>query len=158
MDIAAEILERLGADWLPAIYRDTVRPQRTRAYDLDVPPKENAADILHTLLGIELKVGRNRFACPDLATARYLRVFARLGCRRVAVPYDITRISAIADILETSWHRTLLYIADATKHDSPQARGRKRSGILRIMRDQITDIGAGDAMPAFKQSTSQRNS
>jgi hypothetical protein len=152
MDIAAEILERLGADWLPAIYRDTVRPQRTRAYDLDVPPKENAADILHTLLGIELKVGRNRFACPDLATARYLRVFARV------VPYDITRISAIADILETSWHRTLLYIADATKHDSPQARGRKRSGILRIMRDQITDIGAGGAMPAFKQSTSQRNS
>jgi hypothetical protein len=28
---------------------------------------------------------------PDLATARYLAIFARVGCQAVAVPYDITK-------------------------------------------------------------------
>ena len=156
MDITSEIRTMLGDDWLPAIYAGKVRPQRTRAYLLDVPQKENAADIQHTLLGIELKIGKKRFACPDLATARYLRVFARFGCTNVAVPYDITRISAIADELETSWQKTLLNLLEATRDDSPQTRSRKRRSVVKELRGQIEAIGAGDAMPQFKQSTSQR--
>ena len=53
------------------------------------------------MLGIELKVANRRLLCPDLATARYLSVFARLGCDVIAVPYDITQISRIADELES---------------------------------------------------------
>ncbi len=64
--------------------------------------------IQHTLLGVELKLGRKRLLCPDLATARYLSVFARIGCQDVAVPYDITKISHLADELESSWYRMLL--------------------------------------------------
>jgi hypothetical protein len=65
---------------------------------------------MHTLFGIELLVGKRRLICPDLATARYLSVFARLGCQQVAVPYDITRISRIADQLESAWHQMMLLV------------------------------------------------
>lgn len=156
MDITGEIRTTMGDDWLPAIYAGKVRTQRTRSYVLDVPAKENAAEILHTLLGIELKIGKKRFACPDLATARYLRVFARFGCTNVAVPYDITRISAIADDLETAWQKTVLNVVVATKDDSPTARSRKLRGVLKDLREEIETIGAGDTMPEFKQTTSQR--
>src|SRR3712207_6239102 len=112
MDIAAEIAATLSEEWLPHLYETKIRSQRTRAINLDVPERENAAHIQHTLLGIELKVGKHRFACPDLATARYMRVFARLGCPAFAIPYDITKISGAADELETAWQRTLLVLAN----------------------------------------------
>jgi hypothetical protein len=47
--------------------------------------------------------------------SRYLSVFARIGCRKVAVPYDISILPAIADELETCWHRMLLIIEKDTK-------------------------------------------
>jgi hypothetical protein len=156
MDITSEIRTRLGDEWLPAVYRTKVRSQRTRSYALDVPQKENTAEILHTLLGIELKVGKKRLACPDLATARYLRVFARFGCRDVAVPYDITRISGIADELETSWQKTLLNVLEVTQDDSSPTASRKRRIVMKDLRDEMEAIGAGETMPAFKQSTTQR--
>src|SRR5205823_4032621 len=95
-------------DWLPTLYMERVRSQRTRSVHLDISARENKAEILYTLLGIELKVGRRRFSCPDLATARYMRVFARIGCRDFAIPYDISQISGIADELDTSWQRSLV--------------------------------------------------
>jgi hypothetical protein len=158
MDIAAEIREQSGNDWIPAIYREKVRTQRTRSFAMDVPERENAAEILHTLLGIELKVGKKRFTCPDLATARYLRVFARIGCRNIAIPYDITKISVLADELEVSWQKLLLVLEETTRPKSPQAKGRTRSALIREMRAEIAETGAGDAMPEFKNSTRQRNS
>ena len=112
---------------------------------------------MHTLLGIELKVGRRRFACPDLATARYMLVFARLGCRDFAIPYDITRISLLADALETAWHRTTLILETATKELSDQQRARERTRLLRSIRTEIAEIGPGGQMPEFKQSTKQRH-
>ena len=107
MDSAGEIKETLGETWLVNIYRDQIRPLRTRAYRLDIPERENAVEIQHTLLGVELKAANVRLACPDLSTARYLQVFARLGCQEIAVPYDITKISTFADDLESSWQRIL---------------------------------------------------
>lgn len=156
MNIVDEIRSALANEWIPDIYKHKVRPQRTRSYTLDVPERENRAEILYTLLGIELKVGKTRFACPDLATARYLRVFARIGCREFAVPYDITKISTIADDLETSWHKMLIIIDDSSRKMSPQALGRTRSSVLRSIREEVAEIGAGEAMPAFKQTTKQK--
>src|SRR6476620_7080141 len=75
-DIAAEVTQQLGSLSITAIYRDKIRPLRTRQYDLRAPARTVPIEILHTLLGIELKIGNRRLLCPDLATARYLAVFA----------------------------------------------------------------------------------
>lgn len=158
MVTAAEIRGKLDEEWIPAIYRDRVRTQRTRAYHLNITPMEHRAEIHHTLLGIELKIGNKRFSCPDLSTARYLQVFARIGCQDVAVPYDITKISTLADELEISWHKTVLLIEDSTRDKIATAKGRLRSGVIKEIRQEIAEIGAGSLMPEFKQSTKQRTS
>ena len=158
METANEIREKLGDEWIPHLYREKVRSQRTRAYHLDIPENENRAAILHTLLGIELKIGNKRFACPDLSTARYLQVFARIGCQNVAIPYDITKISTLADELEISWHKTLLYLDEATNDKIASAKGRLRSGLIKELRREINEIGAGSLMPEFRQTTKQRTS
>lgn len=156
MDIAAEIKEKLNAEWLPEIYRSKVRTQRTRAHRLEVAKRENRAIIQHTLLGVELKVGNQRFSCPDLSTARYLQIFARFGCQAVAVPYDITKISTLADELESAWQKSLLLLDEQTKEKSAAVKGRMRSALIKEMREEIDEIGAGSLMPEFKQSTKQR--
>ena len=148
-DAVREVKAELEESWLPTIYVQKVRAQRTRAYKLDVAPRENRAEIQYTLLGIELKVGRKRFACPDLATARYLRVFARIGCREFAIPYDITQISPVADELETSWQRTLLLLDQMDQNSV-------RTKLVKTIRDEIAAIGPGDAMPLFDRETRQR--
>jgi hypothetical protein len=147
--VVDDVKAALGEEWIPTIYELRVRSDRTRSYDLQVPKKENIAEIQYTLLGIELKVGRRRFACPDLATARYLRVFSRLGCRSFAVPYDITRISPIADQLETAWQRMLLTLDSNGMADA-------RSRVVKAIRDEIMNIGPGEPMPLFDRETRQR--
>jgi hypothetical protein len=141
------IKAELGDDWVPRIYQDRVRSDRTRAYTLEIAVRENLATIQYTLLGIELKVGRRRFSCPELATARYLRVFARIGARKFAIPYDISQISAIADELETGWHRSLLML---------EKKNGSRTALIRAMRDEITAIGPGEPMPLFDRETRQK--
>ncbi len=158
MEIAAEIRDNLGEEWIPNIYQNKVRTQRTRAYRLEITERENRAIIQHTLLGVELKVGNKRFSCPDLSTARYLQIFARLGCSNVAVPYDITKISTLADELESSWHKTLLLFEKMIVDKTSPVRGRMRSGLIKEIRQEIDEIGAGSLMPEFKQSTKQRTS
>ncbi len=156
MSLVNEIKENLNTEWIPRIYEDKIRSQRTRSHKLDIPRKENKAIIQHTLLGVELKVGNKRFSCPDLSTARYLQVFAWLGCQEIAVPYDITKISSLADELESSWHKMLLLVDRETSNKSPAVRGRLRAGLIREARHQIDEIGAGELMPEFKKSTKQR--
>ena len=157
MDIIGDIREKLGAEWLPEIYRAKVRTQRTRALQLDVPKKENLAIIQHTLLGIELKVGNQRLTCPDLSTARYLQVFARLGCQNVAVPYDITKISTLADELESSWQKILLLLESSATDKTAAVKGRMQANSIKEIRLEIEEIGAGSLMPEFRQSTKQRS-
>lgn len=148
--------ENLRDAWIPAIYREKVRTRRTRSYEMDIPERENSPEILFTLLGIELKVGKRRFACPDLATARYLQTFARLGCRGVAIPYDITKISVLADEIEVAWHKLMLRNEEANTGKSPQTIGRSRSALIKQIRAEIAEIGAGEKMPEFRKSTKQR--
>ena len=141
------IKETLADDWLPTLYVTKVRSQRTRSVHLDITARENKVEILYTLLGIELKVGRRRFSCPDLAAARYLRVFARIGCQDFAIPYDITQISGIADELETSWQRSLVLV---------EGKLQSRTGLVKMLRQEINAYGPGDAMPLFDRETTQR--
>ena len=150
------IEKRLGDLWLPRIYRDRILKMRTRAYSYPPLAKNAQPEIQHTLLGVELKVGRHRMLCPDLATARYLAVLARLGSAAVAIPYDITRVSAIADELESSWHLMLLLADDFTKDRSESFRTRVRRRLIGKVSDEIAKAGAGRPIPEFKQSTRQK--
>ena len=158
MEIAADIRNQLKENWIPQIYRDRIRTLRTRSFRLDVPLRENFVEIQHTLLGVELKVGNKRLSCPDLSTARYLQVFARLGCDEIAVPYDITKISTLADELESSWQRTLLLLEEFARDKMASVKGRLRAGLIKELRNELAEIGAGDKMLEFKQTTKQRGS
>ena len=129
---------------------------RTRSIAIEVPERENTVFLEHTLLGIELKVGRRRFSAPDLSTARYMRVFARVGCRSFACPYDITLIPLIADVMETAWQRTLLTLHDRLDDRTAASRAQMRSKVIRAIRLEINEIGPGDVMPAFDRPTRQR--
>ena|ERR1700687_3661846 len=156
-DRAEEIKTLLADCWLPRIYRDRVLKTRTRAYHFEAPLRSSHVEIQHTLLGVELKVGRRRYLCPDLATARYLSVFARAGCKDVALPYDITQVSCIADELESAWQRMLLLVdCNADKMITSASRARTRGRLIAKLRAEIGEAGAGTEVPEFKQSTRQR--
>jgi hypothetical protein len=154
-EIMQQVQDQLGTSWLPRIYRDQILSIRTRSYELPVLPKNLAPVIQHTLLGIELKAGRKRMLCPDLATARYLAVFVRAGCKAIAIPYDITRISHLADELESSWHRMLLLAENLANSREPAFRTRVRRQLIDKVRLEVTAAGAGTRIPEFKQSTRQ---
>jgi hypothetical protein len=158
-ELLVEIENSMGESWLPSIYVNRILKLRTRSYAFPAGAKRtgkfSAPEIQHTLLGIELKVGRQRMLCPDLATARYLAIFAGAGCAAVAIPYDITRISHLADELESSWHRMLLLIDSVANGRSEAFATRVRSRLIGKVRDAINQAGAGARIPEFKQSTKQ---
>ena len=153
---AAQIRERLGDAWLSRIYSERILKLRTRSYHFELVGVPKRIVIQHTLLGVELKVGRKRLLCPDLATARYLSVFARLGCPDVAVPYDITRISQLADELESSWYRMLLLVDQEARAKSANFRSRVRGSLVAQLRAEINEAGAGPKVPEFKQIKNTR--
>jgi hypothetical protein len=157
-DSVQKIQEQLGETWLPRVYLERILKLRTRSYHFDNPKPTARVLIQHTLLGVELKIGRKRLLCPDLATARYLSVYARLGCEDVAVPYDITKISQLADELESSWYRMLLLVEQEAKAESASFRGRLRGLLLAKIRTEIKEAGPGTRVPEFTQSTKQRQS
>ena len=148
---AEQIREKLGETWLPRIYRERIRRLRTRSYHFEAANPKARIVIQHTLLGVEVKIGRRRLLCPDLATARYLSVFARVGCSDVAVPYDITKISHLADELESSWYRMLLLVEQEAAKETPRFRNRLRGLLIAQVREEIAAAGAGTLMPEFKK-------
>jgi hypothetical protein len=156
-DFAVRVRADLKSAWLPQIYRERIRKTRTRAYALKQIKPKARIEIQHTLLGVELKLGSRRLMCPDLATARYLSVFARAGCEHVAVPYDITKISQLADELESSWHRMLLLVDHVAAQKSEAFRRRITRLLLAAIREEVSEAGAGTSIPEFKQSTRQRS-
>ena len=157
---AQQIRDELGEAWLPRIYRERILKLRTRSYHFETANTPKRIIIQHTLLGVEVKVGRKRLLCPDLATARYLSVFARLGSKDIAVPYDITKISQLADELESSWYRMLL-LADQEaqrecKNNSASFKTRVRGSLIANIRAEIAEAGAGTKIPEFKVTTRNR--
>ena len=156
-EYASQVKAELTDTWLPQIYRQRIRTKRTRAYHFEGLTNKTRVEIQHTLLGVELKAGRRRLLCPDLATARYLSVFARAGCENVAVPYDITNISQLADELESSWHRMFLLVDHYAADKSETFRTRIGRVLVRRIRVEISELGAGTSVPEFKQTTKQRS-
>ena len=156
-EYAEKIRAELGEHWLSNIYRDHILRLRTRSYDLGQIRPGTRVEVQHTLLGVELKIGRRRLLCPDLATARYLSVFARAACKDVAIPYDITRISQLADQLESSWYRMVLLVDFHAANESQRLRNRIRGLLIASVSAEVFEAGAGTAVPEFKLSTKQRS-
>lgn len=155
-ELAEQVKAELKGAWLPSVYCNRVLQMRTRSYHFGPLPKRPVCLIQHTLLGVELKIGRRRLLCPDLATARYLSIFARAGCADVAVPYDITKTSQLADELESAWHRMLLLADRNATLESDRFRTRLHGLLIAKLRAEVAAAGAGPGVPEFKQSTSQR--
>lgn len=155
-ECAAQVKAELNDAWLPNIYRQRIRSKRTRSYRFAGLTNKSRVEIQHTLLGVELKTGRRRLLCPDLATARYLSIFARAGCEHVAVPYDITRTSQLADELESSWHRMFLLVNHHAAGESDAFRTRISRLLVAKIRAEISELGAGAPAPEFHQATKQR--
>jgi hypothetical protein len=132
-----------------------VRTQRTRSYHINVPRQENQAEIFYTLLGIETEIGKYRFSCPDLSTARSLQVLRehRLSKRGV-FRMTSTKLSTLADELEIAWHKTILAVRGKKRASAAaSARGRMRpfaSHPKKFAGNRRNRRGADDA--EFKQS------
>ena len=155
-EYAEQVKTEMSDAWLPLIYSQRILKMRTRSYSFGAQRRKPRVEIQHTLLGVELKVGQRRLLCPDLATARYLSVFARAGCEEVAIPYDITKVSLLANELESSGHRMLL-LADHRVSQRPDSFKARIHGLLIAkLRQEIVAAGPGPAVPEFKQSTKQR--
>lgn len=155
-DIARDILAAQGDGTIAGIYRVEVRTLRTRRFRLNSSQPSTAVEIFRTLLGTELKIGRRRLICPDLATARFLSVFARIGVDEVAVPYEITRISHLADHLESAWHQMIMRVESACAGLSAQMKNKVQRLLIADQREQVIRCGAGPAIPQFNQNTKQR--
>ena len=155
-EYAEQVKAELRDAWLPLVYRNCVLKMRTRSYHFGALPRKPALEIQHTLLGVELKVGRRRLLCPDLATARYLSIFARAGCKDVAIPYNITKTSQLADELESSWHRMLLIADQNAARESCRFKTRLHGLLIAKVRQEVDAAAPGSATPEFKQNTKQR--
>jgi hypothetical protein len=79
-------------------YRDKVLSQKTRTIRL--LGRKGPAKVIHTLLGYEVQASYKRIQCPDLVTARYLRLFSEIGCRSIQLPYDPTLTAQLIPELE----------------------------------------------------------
>jgi len=79
--------------------------------------------LMTTFLGYELKLGRKRIACPDLASAHYLMVFAEIGLGVVRIPYDPTRTSILLEGLRHALDRIKENVA--RQIDDPPARSKR---------------------------------
>jgi len=79
-------------------YRLEVLPTRTRTIHL--LGRKAPAQIIETLLGYEVKSQYKRIHCPDMVTARYVRLFSEFGCRTIRLPYDPTITARLIPDLE----------------------------------------------------------
>jgi len=110
-----EILDSLsggedGSRDLVRIYRNRVLPTKTRTIRL--LGTKSSARILHTLLGFEVQAWYKRIQCPDIVTARYLKLFTELGCHSIRLPYDPSLTAEILPGLEAAYDRILAGVRD----------------------------------------------
>ena len=90
---------------LVEIYRREVITQKTRTVRL--LGVKCAAKVIQTLLGYEVQAMHKRIHCPDLVTARYLKLFSGLGCHSIRLPYDPTITARLIPIIESA-HQSIL--------------------------------------------------
>ena len=85
------------------MYRRDVLSEKTRTVRL-VGVKSDAK-IIQSLLGYEVQARHKRINCPDLVTARYLKLFSELGCHSIRLPYDPTSTARLIPLMEQAFQR-----------------------------------------------------
>ncbi len=119
---------------LAAVYRREVLPIRTRTIHL--LGKKGPARIITTLLGYEVQASYKRIHCPDMVTARYLKLFSELGCHTIKLPYDPTVTAGLIPRLESSFDRIIKGVRAVFPGSAPlQAYVMRR--ICAIIRSQL---------------------
>ncbi len=82
-----------------------VSRQRTRTVQLH--GKTCRAEIYNTLVGFEISIVKTKVLhtvfVPDLATARYLKIFTEIGLPKVEIPYHIVRLAELVPDLEKAY-------------------------------------------------------
>jgi hypothetical protein len=116
------------------VYRQKVLTQQTR--NIRLLGRKSSARILHTLLGFEVQASYKRIQCPDMVTARYIRLFSELGCHSIKLPYDPTQTAQLIPEFED-----MVASIRREVHDLfPQDRKTQRyvlENIYRIIRRQL---------------------
>lgn len=131
------------------LYRRRVLPIRTRKIPL--LGRKCPARIVETLLGYEVKASYKRIHCPDMITARYLKIFTELGCRSIRLPYDPTVTAAVVPELEDSIDRIAGEI-DRLYPDNRRIRLYAARKVYRCLREQLREAGRLHAQAEFLKS------
>lgn len=139
-----------GDKGLLEIYCAQVLPVKTRTIHL--LGRKCTARIIHTLLGFEVQASYKRIHCPDRVTARYLRLFAELGCRIIKLPYDPTVTARVLPDLEASIERLLEVVR--TRFTKRQLRLYVTRELFRLMRAQLQKSTAALAVPPVDPAAS----
>ncbi len=96
-------------------YRRRVLPIQTR--NIRLLGRKAPARIIETLLGYEVQAYYKRIQCPDMVTARYIKLFTEIGCRAVRLPYDPTVTAALIPDLERSLAKLVAGVRDIYPKD-----------------------------------------
>ncbi|MCH8319652.1 MAG: hypothetical protein IH790_01685 [Acidobacteria bacterium] len=134
-----EEIEKLGRT-----YGEEVLSGPTRVVSL--PGRKCEPRILHTFLGFELQVAQKRMTCPDMSTARYLRLFAEIGMPSVRAPYDPSLTTGVLPQLEQSLKKIKdLLLEENLNRKQHQS---KLRNIYRKIRENLKmaekEVGIGD--------------
>lgn len=105
----------LGIANLVDTYQRLVLPIKTR--NLHLVGRKTPAQIIETLLGYEVKASYKRIHCPDMVTARYVKLFTELGCRSIRLPYDPSSTANLIPQFEQSVARILSGVRDIYARD-----------------------------------------
>ncbi len=107
----------LGIANLVDTYQRFVLPIKTR--NIHLLGRKSPAAIVETLLGYEVKASYKRIHCPDMVTARYIKLFTELGCRSIRLPYDPTVTANLIPQFEHSVSKILSGVRDIYPKNRP---------------------------------------
>jgi hypothetical protein len=124
----------LGIANIEQVYRERVIPIKTRSIHL--LGRKMPAAIIETLLGYEVKASYKRIHCPDMVTARYLKLFTELGCRTIRLPYDPTVTANLIPQFEQSAAKIVSGIRDIYPRD-PSLQTYVTQRVFAILRRQL---------------------
>jgi len=116
------------------IYRREVLSNKTRTVRL--LGTKCSANIMQTLLGYEVQAQHKRIQCPDLVTARYLKLFSEIGCHTIRLPYDPTLTARLVPTLESAY-QNIKDIVVKIFPQGPKLRQYVIQKIYTIVRDEL---------------------
>jgi len=119
------------------LYRQRVLTKNTRT--LRLLGRKSQARIIHTLLGFEVQAGYKRIQCPDMVTARYLKLFSELGCHSIKLPYDPTLTAELIPQFESMLQALDRHISERFPNNASLQR-RVLRNIYAILRRQLLHV------------------